>query len=118
MTPTEFVEGLDAHCKDSAVDGVLGQFRQPSGRSPSPTLLQLSQWYLGLSESDQSMLRDALQQVSQDCLFGVLCVLDGARKAHDGRDISFRLSVSVDGRSYELMDPSGPDLHDLMTRAL
>jgi hypothetical protein len=81
-------------------------------------LLQLSQWYLGLAESDQAMLREAFQQVSQTCLFGVLCVLDGARKAHTGQDVSFRLSVAVDGMSYELTDPSGQDLHDLMSRVL
>lgn len=112
MNPVDFVEGLKSHARDSAAIEVLELLRSPPGRGPSSDLREISDWYRALPASDQAMVARVARLSAGHCLFGTLCILDGARKAYAGDEVQFRLSATRGSVTYPL-SPGPAFLHDL-----
>lgn len=74
-----FVRALKSECRDAAVTDCIANFRSPPGRTPRPELVQIAKWFIGLSDSERTMVESAMAEAADATLFGVLCVLDGVR---------------------------------------
>lgn len=88
MTAEEFVAGIKSAVHDSATADVVASVEAPSGRKPAPALLQLSEWYNALSESDKTNVRAMVLHGVQSALFGVFAVIDGVRVIEDTEEKS------------------------------
>jgi hypothetical protein len=111
MNPQEFATTVRKVVMDAAVDDTISNFERPPGRRPATELTVLSTWYLRLEAADQDMVRRALAAVSHATVFGLLAILDGARRFDDAQPPG-KLQLW-----YERLDErsllSG-DLHDLL----
>ncbi len=115
MTPKFFVEALEKHCRDSAVEDCIASFINPPGRKPAESLVRLSKWFRALPADDQRMVALAMKESADATLFGVLCVIDGVRVIEDGAEKSeFELSASRHG-TRSVISPNASDLHDLLS---
>jgi hypothetical protein len=93
MTPSQFVEALERHCRDAAASDTVEMMRAPPGRKPSASLVELSEWYMSLGQEHRVMVARVAQLAAHQCLFGVLCALDGARPVFSA-DISLKVIVN------------------------
>ena len=113
MNESEFVAAIRLVVEKSAVEDCLNTYREPPGRNPSAELVQLSKWYETLSETDQSMVRKAMQDVAQAAVFGFFCVLDGVRAIEDGpHKGSLELWHAKNDTRTRINDPARNSLHD------
>lgn len=118
MKPEVFVDALKAHCCDSAVTDCVENFLNPPGRRPSKDLLEMSDWFKGLTEADRVNVKAAMQRAAEATLFGVLCVIDGVRVIEDEPEKScFQLTATRSGVVSRL-SPSEAYLHDLLKNEL
>jgi hypothetical protein len=112
-----FVELVVDHVRDPAVLDAVENFTNPPGRSPSPELIEMSQWFRGLAEHDRRQVIRAMAEAVDNGLFGVMCLLDGVRSVNPRPGILQRLEVHAvleDGRRRQLnVEGDGEELHDL-----
>ncbi len=114
MTPQELVDGIRAYVMETAVSKALSTIETPPGQAPDPQLIELSRWFSELSEKERAMLRNALGLTARSAVFGLLCVLDGARKVVDAQPGDFELSYVHDAGRDVLCGPAGAILHELL----
>src|SRR5262245_61904472 len=115
MTAAEFVDALRWAVLESSVRGTIAQLHSPSGRQPEEKLVEASKWFNALSEKDQAMVKGTLEMVAQHALFGLLCVLDGARTVEPaGPKGDFELRFIKNGKTDILSGPDGEVLHELL----
>lgn len=116
MTEQEFVDAIRLYVTDAAVTDTISLLEKPPGRSPSRELLELSNWFLGLAESDRATLIRLLAFTSETCTFGMLSVLDGVRKiaAPECDPEHFELRHYHAGGVDVLIDERGGVLHELL----
>jgi hypothetical protein len=113
MTAEEFVAAIKTTVHDSALAAVIESVEAPSGRTPAPSLLQLSSWYSALSEADKLHVQAMVLQGVHAALFGVFAVIDGARVLEDVPEKSeFVLLQRRGGVETEITEPANP-LHDI-----
>jgi len=112
MTPHDFLSAIKASASESSVEDTIRLFKKPPGRSPSQHLLKLSKWYLSLEASDQQLLEEALRFATDTTIFGLLCILDGARAIVDpSKDAQFELYY-VEGDKKVLINKPSDALHE------
>lgn len=110
-----FVDAVRLVVRDSAVTNTISVLSQPPGRNPDQTLVGLSGWFDSLPLQDRQNIERIVQITAHDAVFGMLCVLDGARAIEDGP-----MKGTVDLRYYRghedisLNDYSGAPLHELL----
>lgn len=80
MKAQQFVAAIRTLVMDAAVSDTISIVLRPPGKSPSHDLVELSRWFHSLSEKDREMTRRMLALVARQAVFGLLAVLDGARK--------------------------------------
>jgi hypothetical protein len=113
MTADEFVAAIKMTVHDAAVAAVLESVQNPSGRKPPMSLVELSSWYDGLSESDKRYVQAMVLQGVHAALFGFFAVIDGAKVVEDGSEKSeFVLVQRRGGAETQITDPANP-LHDI-----
>jgi hypothetical protein len=113
MQPGEFVQGLTSVCRDAAVTDCVATFESPPGRRPSSSLVEMSNWFLGLQAKDREFVVRAMQAVADSTLFGVACVIDGVRTIETQSPKSeFTVTAARDGL-VSVVSPSDEFLHDL-----
>jgi len=115
MNQNLFVNRIKTEVLDSAVDGVLYQLNSPSGRRPDEKLVELSNWYHGLSDSDRSMIKRVAEMSAHHATFGFLSVLDGVRQIEDGGgEGELRLTYETGEQRTLLNDQQAEMLHDIL----
>ena len=110
MTPEEFVSDLKRNVHDPAIDGVVAQLAEPSGRRPGQKLRELSSWFNALPEQQRENVRSAVGLGVHAALFGVLCAIDGVTKVTDA---TLELRLRSAGEVLLLNADSDECLHDL-----
>ena len=114
MNADQFVSGLVDHVHETAITDVLAQLRAPSGRRPPSRSIELSNWYAQLSETDRANLVKVIAQSVHAAMFGTLCVLDGARRIHQGSpEHEFQLLSVEQGSPTRVNTPGSYALHDV-----
>jgi hypothetical protein len=111
MDAAEFVDVVRKVVMEAAVDDVVSTLTEPPGRRPSPELLALSKWFLGLGAEDRAMVRRALDEASHAAVFGLFAILDGVRRV-DSEQPSGELQLWYEGHQ-DRTKLSG-DLHHLL----
>ncbi len=119
MDQTTFVELARLHCAKAAADSVIAQLQSPSGRRPPQEKLERSAWYSSLTVDDKRHLKAMVEEAAIASLFGVLCVLDGARSIEDGPDrghlvLSYCKDLQVTTLASSATDMPVDFLHELL----
>lgn len=113
MDASEFVQAIRQQVEQPAVDGCLENYRDPPGRRPSESLVQMSDWYESLADEDKSMLERAMRDSADAAIFGFFCVLDGVRGVEDGKEqAELELWHVKQGVRTRINDPKQNMLHD------
>lgn len=113
MDNAEFVDALRLYVRDAGIEGVISRLKNPPGRSVSPKMRNLSEWYNSLSEENTSKVNTIMELVAHDVLFGVFAVLDGVRII-DKEKGRFELTYKTQEDTFMLNDPSEIGLHELL----
>lgn len=116
MTSQEFVDALRRLVMDAAVSDAISIVQTPPGRSPSHDLVELRAWFGSLSEADREMTRRMLALGARQAVFGLLAVLDGARKVAPSEAASDHFELRhVHGAETDILSgPQGDVLHELL----
>jgi hypothetical protein len=106
----ELITAIKAVVFDAAIAGTEQLLVSPPGREPHAQLVELSRWYKGLEDPDRKRVIEVARMGVDGALFGLLCVLDGSRRAV--KDVNhYRLeAVGANGQSFVLTD--GGSLHE------
>lgn len=112
MDNAEFVDALRLYVQDDGVKGVISRLKSPSGRSVSPEIKNLSEWYNSLSEENTNNVNTIMELIAHDVLFGVFAVLDGVRIIDKEKGM-FELAYTTQENTFMLNDPSEIGLHEL-----
>ncbi|NML10095.1 hypothetical protein HHL08_07995 [Sphingobium sp. AR-3-1] len=119
MEAATFVELLRQVVTDNAATEAIAQAESPSGRSQSDDQKMRSAWIRALSAEERGHLECVASQAARATAFGLLCILDGARKIEDGIDHGHLELRYVEGQSNTLLASSAdhmpvPPLHELL----
>jgi hypothetical protein len=118
MNSAEFVEAVKHYVRDVAVQDVITAYLEPPGRSPNRDLVQLSNWYNSLDESERVMVNRVVKESVDAGLFGFFCVLDGVRAVEEPEDRGdLRLTYINNEREILLNNINEEYLHDLFNEA-
>ena len=114
MTPSDFIEAVKIGVHDASIRGIEAQLRKPSGRAPAPHAVEVSKWFLRLTEDDRECLRKVVALSVHSAVFGMLTVLDGVRSIEERAEKGqLTLSFSDDTGTVRLNDPNEEYLHDI-----
>ena len=116
MNPEEFVAAIKLVVLDAAVRDAQSVLVSPPGRRPAAGLVRASEWFLGLSDEDRSMVMEVARDAAHGAVFGMLAVLDGVRTidAIGPKGLLRLVYVSADGEETVLNDEAGEELHDVL----
>jgi hypothetical protein len=113
MDSQQFVDALRVVVRDGAVSEELNVLKKPPGRQPPENLKENAAWYNALDDEQKRILSVVLHDVVDRAVFGILCVLDGARAIESDGDKG-RLELHyVKNGSVLLNSPEGELLHEL-----
>lgn len=119
MDQTTFVDLLRAVVLDGLSNDLARNWKEPPGRLRSDERSRRSRWVSQMSEGDRELLEAFGSEAARAALFGVLAVLDGARKIEHPSEGHLELRHIRAGEA-ELLASSAPDtpvllLHELLT---
>ncbi len=114
MTPEEFARRIREFVYPGIVEDTLSLLGKPPGRKPSPLRVELSTWFVNLSDADKTQVKRVIQFSVHAALFEILAILDGASFLEGlGSKGRFELQFIKEGRSVLINDPEAEFLHDL-----
>ena len=118
MDQTTFVDLLRAVVLDGLSNDLARNWKEPPGRLRSDERSRRSQWVSQMSDDDRELLEAFGSEAARAALFGVLAVLDGARKVEDQSEGHLELR-HVQAGEAQLLASSAPDttvppLHELL----
>ena len=119
MTQEEFVAVVRQQAFEAAVsEKVL----QPHGRQPHQVLVQMWDWYTGLTDRDKALVRQAMRIAAYASIFDLFAMLDGSKVIDNPPHGDLRLTyIGPDGseQPLNLTDqvslPEVDELHALWT---
>jgi hypothetical protein len=119
MDQTTFVDLLRAVVLDGLSNDLAQNWKEPPGRLRSDDWSLRSQWVSQMSDADRDLLEAFGSEAARSALFGVLAVLDGARKIEDQSEGHLELR-HVHAGETQLLASSAADmpvlpLHELLT---
>jgi hypothetical protein len=114
MNGEQFVKALKMVVRDNTISGLIENFKKPPGRHPTGKFVNLSKWYLSLSDSDKEKIKEVIELAVDSSVFGILAVLDGVRAIEDDCSKGRINLTYVNGSSEILLnDPQNEYLHDM-----
>ena len=117
MKNEEFIKAIKLYVRDSAISDTIDILIDPPGRKPAKELIELSNWYKSMSDTDKIMLLKVLTNAVDAGLFGVLAVLDGVRVVEkESPKGSFKLYYVNDNINERLNKQDDEYLHDIFQR--
>ncbi len=116
MKAQAFVAAIHEVVLDATVKGMVSILERPPGRRPAADLVQLSEWYKGLSEHDKEMAGRLVGMAARHAVFRVFGVLDGTLKVDPAATANdyFELRHVHGGAEDILTGPKGEPLHELL----
>jgi hypothetical protein len=112
LNSEQFVEALKRHVRDAAIADTIAMLKDPPGRRVQSRQRKQSDWYNGLSAEGADHVNGAIAEAAHAALFGILAVIDGARKI-DNEGGRFEL-IYVENQPVVLNDRDSIGLHDLL----
>ena len=108
MTPISADQLIEVIYRDvftAAVDDC--ELRNPPGKKPGKSAIEMRDWYVSLPESDRVRLHSVIEMTADFAVFGMLCLLDNVRPVTEGFSQELRLSVDAGGERFNF-DPTDP----------
>ena len=112
MNSDEFVEALNRHVRDAAIEDTIANLKNPPGRRVPPQERVRSEWYNALSAEEAKHVNDVIATGVHQAIFGLLAVLDRVRTI-DREGGRFELIYVADERVV-LNDPQAIGLLELL----
>lgn len=113
MNSEEFIDGIKLSVRDATVTGGLRALAKPAGRRPRQDLVEMSNWFNGLTEQDKAMVGRVIEYTADLATFSFLAVLDGAAVIEESPDKGdLELYYVKDDERVRLNKPNDP-LHDI-----
>lgn len=119
MNQEEFIRIIKIAVEQPSIDGVVSNLKQPPGKQPEQSLVQLSVWFNQLNEVEKGQVKNIIKMAVNHSIFGFLCVLDGVRsirETNDGIDPVLKLIYDDSENEIVLNDPEQDFLHDIYRR--
>ena len=119
MSPEEFIRQVREVVFRSAVQGTKNLLQKPPGRRPTRELVELSQWFNGLTDEAKANALAVAAMAARQATFGMLAVIDGVRQIEETTDKG-TLELRYKKGSLDLL-LNGTDtapLHDLFNQDL
>lgn len=114
MDQVNFVQLVKKVVTEDTIKSVEELITNPPGRSPQKRLVDLSNWFKGLSEEDKERLRELIKDSANSAVFGFLCAIDGVRSIDNPGDKGrLLLYYEKNGDRVLLNDPDQDFLHDI-----
>ena len=118
MNQNTFVDSLKSVVLDGLSSELAQSWQDPPGRFRSEERLRRFEWLTKMSASDRELLEAFGSDVARAAIFGVLAVLDGARKIEDASTGHLELRHVQEGGA-RLLASSDPEmlvlpLHELL----
>ena len=118
MDQTAFVDLLRAVVLDGLSSDLAGYWRDPPGRLRSEERAARAEWLKRMSDADRTLIEAFGSEAARSARFGMLAVLDGARKIENASSGHLELRHVHDGEAH-LLASSDPDmpvlpLHELL----
>lgn len=113
MNANNFVDVLKVVVKDSSIEGTISILESPPGRRPLKELIDLSNFYNGLTEDNKKLINQIIECAVDNTLFGMLCVIDGVRAIENSDDKGELILTYKKGDSLSNILNKDKDLHDL-----
>ncbi|WP_440904805.1 hypothetical protein ACMZOO_00845 [Catenovulum sp. SX2] len=108
MEVDQFTKLIKEVVSQAAVEDTIANLESPPGRRPSESLVKHSAWYNSLSSENQLMLKQVLIEAVDEAIFGLFCVVDGARSISEVGQAN-NITLSVNGKA---LNSSSEFLHD------
>lgn len=86
MNSDKFIDVIKLVVRDAAIEDTISILGSPPGRKPSKELVELSEFYNGMTDKDKVSVNNIIKRAVDDAVFGFLCVIDGVRAIEDGED--------------------------------
>ena len=113
MDADEFIAAIKVVVHDSTISGTQAILERPSGRKPPEKIVQLSQWYNALPESDKNRVREVITLAVHGSVFGLLSVIDGVQVIESSVEKSdFELHQVREG-ARNIINGNNVSLHDI-----
>ena len=113
MDADEFIAAIKVLVHDSTIGGTQAMLVRPSGRKPPEKIVQLSQWYNALPESDKNRVREVITLAVHGSVFGLLSVIDGVQVIESSVEKSdFELHQVREG-TRNIINGNNISLHDI-----
>jgi hypothetical protein len=77
MNTIDFIRAIRAAVHRNAAKGIVEVLHGPSGRRPERRLVELSQWFRGLSQEDRDAVARVADLAADQATYNFLLVLDG-----------------------------------------
>lgn len=85
MNNEQFIQAIIKQVHEISVSGLIQEMTDgPRGRRPAKNLIILHKWFLDLSPDEKLIVENSIEHAVHSAIFGLLCVLDGARIIEDG----------------------------------
>jgi hypothetical protein len=116
MNQEEFIRIIKTAVEQPSIDGVVSNLKNPPGRRPEQSLVELSVWFNQLNEEEKIQVKNIIRMAVNHSIFGFFCVLDGVRsikETNDGVDPVLKLIYDDSENEVILNDPEQDFLHDI-----
>lgn len=115
MTNADFVQRIQLAVYQASISGTISLLKNPPGRRPSPTLIELSQWFNQLSADDREHIATVTQLAVRSAVFEMLAVIDNATSIREaGEEVgTLELRYVTESESALINSPNTEFLHDL-----
>lgn len=114
MNGSKFVEAIKINVRDVALEDTVEFIKKPPGRKPRNKHVELSNWYNNLSDENKQMVLRMMEEAVDSALFGLLCVIDGARTIEESVEKTiFQLRSIREGKQTLINNEDEESLHDL-----
>jgi hypothetical protein len=122
MDQTAFVGLVRELVVEAAASDTISQIAKPSGRNLSEKRMRRAAWFNGLSTEDRANVEYAVVDAARAAVFGLFCLLDGARVIENEPNRGHLELRYVNAASNVLLASSAADmptlpLHELFDRS-
>jgi hypothetical protein len=118
MNNVEFIKAIKALVRDGAISDIIENLEDPPGRRPAKELVEVSNWYNEMGESDKLLVRTTISMAVDTAIFGMLAVIDGVRILEDLSNGSFKLNYEGNGKTECLNNQDDEFLHDMFQQEI
>ncbi len=107
-----FVELITKIVRDAGVEDCINLLSSPPGKKPPDWLVEISNWFNNLGESDREMVLKIIKFSMDTGIFGFFCVLDGVRKIDEDNG-HLTLLYSKENSELKINDSETEYLHEI-----